>query len=112
MKPGDEYWQTKRRSVFSRPYQTALEMEEFVPPVHVKSAEQTERLMEALKSSFLTKNLTSFELKIVADAMYLRRFERGDLIIRQGDEGLEYFVLDKGTVEVVVYKPEIEIRDH
>lgn len=68
--------------------------------------------MENLKSSFLTNNLTQFELKIVADAMYLRKFSRGDLIIRQGDEGLEYFVMDKGTVEVVVYKPDTEIKDH
>lgn len=80
--------------MFSRPYQSALEMEEFVPPVHAKSQEQTERIMENLKSSFLTKNLSQFELKIVADAMYLRKFSRGDLIIRQGDEGFEYFVMD------------------
>jgi len=49
-------------------------MKEFNPPVHPKSEEQLQKLMEILKTSFLTKNLSQFELKIVADAMYLKKY--------------------------------------
>eukprot|EP00347_Sterkiella_histriomuscorum_P018959 403343503 len=111
IKPNDAYFQNKRRSVFSKPYSTVLEMEEFIPPVHQKTQEQTQRIIESLRSSFLTKNLSQFELKIIADAMYLRKFERNDLIIRYGDLGHEYFILDKGHVEVIVYQEGTDPKD-
>lgn len=59
--------------------------------------------MEILKTSFLTKNLSQFELKIIADAMYLKTYQRNDMIIRYGDAGNEYFILDSGVIEVLVY---------
>ncbi|CDW84420.1 camp-dependent protein kinase regulatory [Stylonychia lemnae] len=111
VRPSDQYLQTKRRSVFSRPYETLDEMQEFTPPVHQKSEEQLQKLMEILKTSFLTKNLSLFELKIIADAMYLKKFQRNDLIIRYGDIGQEYFILDSGVVEVLVYQDGVDPND-
>lgn len=36
--------------------------------------------------------------------MFKKSFVRNDLIIKYGDLGHEYYVLDKGVVEVIVYK--------
>ncbi len=79
-------------------------MEEFVPPVYPKEEEQLTKLIDIFKNSFLTKNLSMYDLKLIADAMFLKSFERNDLIIKYGDLGHEYFLLDKGHVEVIVYK--------
>jgi signal-transduction protein with cAMP-binding, CBS, and nucleotidyltransferase domain len=87
------------------------EVEEFSPPTYVKTSVQMERLMEVLKKSFLTKNLTNFEIKIIADAMYLKTFLKDESIIRFGDLGSEYFILEKGHVEVIVYKEGTDPED-
>ena len=36
--------------------------------------------------------------------MYLKTFQRNDMIIRYGDQGNEYFILDSGVIEVLVYQ--------
>jgi cAMP-dependent protein kinase regulator len=75
-------------------------MDDFVPPVYEKSPDQIQKLIEILKNNFLTKNLSQFELKILADAMQLRFYKRNDMIIRYGDVGDEYFILDRGVIEI------------
>lgn len=69
-------------------------MEEFVPPVYQKSPEELAKLMEILKTSFLTKHLSMYDMKIIADAMFIKSFLRNELIIKYGDVGSEYYVLD------------------
>jgi signal-transduction protein with cAMP-binding, CBS, and nucleotidyltransferase domain len=97
--------------VFARPYESVTEMEDFQPPHYHKTPEQMEKLTSILKKSFLTKNLTNFEIKIIADAMYQKQYVKGDFIIRYGDMGSEYYVLEKGNVEVIVYKEGTEPSD-
>lgn len=70
-----------------------------------------DKLMAILKRSFLTKNLTNFEIKIIADAMYKKQYYKDDCIIQYGDLGSEYYVLEKGNVEVIVYKEGTEPSD-
>jgi cAMP-dependent protein kinase regulator len=64
-----------------------------------------------LRKSFLTKNLSEVDLKILGDAMYKKTYVRNDLIIKYGDIGHEYYVLDKGVVEVIVYKEGTDPQD-
>jgi hypothetical protein len=91
-------------SVFSRPYENAAqEVEDFKPPVHQKPPQQTEKIIEILKKTFLTKNLSQYEIKTIADAMYHKKFEKDEKIINYGDIGTEYYILEKGVVEVIVY---------
>ena len=59
----------------------------------------------------MTKNLTQYELKIIVDAMYLKKYSRNELIIKYGDLGHEYYILDKGQVEVIVYKDKTDPND-
>lgn len=79
--------------------------------MYSKTPEQMEKLMGILKKSFLTKNLTNFEIKIIADAMYPKRFVKDDCIITYGDLGSEYYVLENGNVEVIVYKEGTDPND-
>ena len=43
--------------------------------------------MEILKNIFLTKNLSPIDIKVIADAMYIKEYEDGVDIITYGDLG-------------------------
>lgn len=67
--------------------------------------------MEILKTSFLTKTLSLYEIKLIADAMYMKTYQRNDMIIRYGDIGHEYFILNSGVVEILVYEDGTDPKD-
>ncbi len=91
-------------SVFARSYNNLDEVEEFKPPVYPKTPEATETLMGMLRKSFLTTNMNPDQLKVIADAMFLKVFKQNEVIIRYGDVGEDYYVLGEGRVQVLVYK--------
>src|SRR5215470_460611 len=59
------------------------------------------RICEFLKTVDAFQDLTPTELTNVAENMTKRRFVKGDVIIRQGDVGEEFFLISEGTVEVM-----------
>jgi CRP-like cAMP-binding protein len=63
-----------------------------------------ERIIAVLEKSFLTKRLSQNDFQILAHAMQERTYEQGETIILYGDVGREYFILNQGTVEILVYK--------
>jgi len=60
-------------------------------------------LLPTLKTNFLTKNLNDDEIKKLAGAMQLKTFMRKERIIKYGDNGNLYYILTKGSVQVIVY---------
>jgi len=67
---------------------------------------------EFLRTTELFKKLTPSEIANVADRMQKRKYARGDVIIRQGDVGEEFFVIARGSVSVTAQKsggPESQI---
>jgi cAMP-dependent protein kinase regulator len=103
--PNQEYLKQKRGSVFHKAFECGSQAAKFVPPVHEKQDEDTQRLVDLFKNSFLTKNIDEKEHKTLANAMFQKKFKAGDPIIRYGDIGSEYYVLANGTVNVTVYQP-------
>jgi putative ABC transport system ATP-binding protein len=59
------------------------------------------RICEFLKTVDAFQGLTPLELTNVAEKMTKRQFVAGDVIIRQGEEGEEFFLISDGTVEVM-----------
>jgi len=59
------------------------------------------RICEFLKTVDAFQDLTPLELTNVAEKMTKRQFVSGDVVIRQGEEGEEFFLISDGTVEVV-----------
>jgi putative ABC transport system ATP-binding protein len=59
------------------------------------------RICEFLKTVDLFKNLTPIELTNVAEKVAKRQFVAGDVIIRQGEEGEDFFLISDGSVEVM-----------
>jgi putative ABC transport system ATP-binding protein len=59
------------------------------------------RICEFLKTVDLFKNLTPIELTNVAEKVAKRQYVAGDVIIRHGEEGEDFFLISDGTVEVM-----------
>jgi putative ABC transport system ATP-binding protein len=59
------------------------------------------RICEFLKTVDAFQDLTPLALTNVAEKMTKRQFIAGDVIIRQGEEGEEFFLISDGTVEIM-----------
>jgi putative ABC transport system ATP-binding protein len=58
------------------------------------------RICEFLKGVDTFKSLTPAELTNIAEKVTRRHYEPGEVVIRQGDEGDELFLISEGEVEV------------
>jgi putative ABC transport system ATP-binding protein len=58
------------------------------------------RICEFLKGVDTFKSLTPSELSNIAEKVTRRHYEAGDIVISQGDEGDELFLISEGEVEV------------
>jgi CRP-like cAMP-binding protein len=55
--------------------------------------------------------MSQFDIKMIADTMYPKTFEKDENIITYGDLGQEYFILEQGEVEILVYKEGTDPKD-
>jgi cAMP-dependent protein kinase regulator len=72
--------------------------EEFKAPTYPKSEEQTAALNQRLSQAFMFSALNPDELNIVLGAMQKVVKEPGDLVIKQGDDGDNLYVVETGTL--------------
>jgi len=87
-----------RQSVSAEVYGAWNKKESFKPKIIPKTEEQKARIEEKLKISFIFNSLDENELTIVVDAMEEKKFMKDDVVIKQGDEGEELYVVDSGTL--------------
>ena len=57
-------------------------------------------LQKSVSGNVLFAHLEADELTDVLDAMFLVAKKPGDVIIQQGDEGDNFYIIDTGAVEV------------
>jgi len=69
-----------------------------------KDASTMVALMEAVKANVLFQHLEEAELNTVLDSMFEVKPSAAEIIIQQGDEGDNFYVIDSGTVEVLISK--------
>lgn len=69
----------------------------FIP----KSPATRKQIKEKLNESFLFKTLDEKDLETCIDAMDIRTYNKGESIIRQGEEGNDLFVVESGTQKCV-----------
>ena len=69
------------------------------PVVIPKDDDTKKRITKRLKDSFMFKNLEDKDMGIVVDAMKEMNFKEGEIIINQGDDGKELYVLESGECE-------------
>jgi len=66
------------------------------------SFRQRSRYKHMLKSSKMLEMMEDEALEKLCDAFHLRRFEPGENIVTQGEQGSEFFLISMGTVRVWV----------
>ncbi|XP_076685288.1 cAMP-dependent protein kinase type II regulatory subunit isoform X1 [Andrena cerasifolii] len=94
---------TRRKSVFAETYNPEDDEEEDgVKMVHPKSDEQRQRLSESVKNILLFRALDEEQMADVLDAMFEKTVQPREFIIRQGDDGDNFYVIERGKFEVYV----------
>lgn len=63
--------------------------------------DQIQDTVELLKTVDFMANLTDHELKTIADGVTLERFAAEEIIIKQGEAGNTFYIIDSGQVEVL-----------
>uniref|UniRef100_A0A8D2PDI4 cAMP-dependent protein kinase type II-alpha regulatory subunit n=1 Tax=Zosterops lateralis melanops TaxID=1220523 RepID=A0A8D2PDI4_ZOSLA len=71
---------------------------------HPKTDEQRCRLQEACKDILLFKNLDQEQLSQVLDAMFERKVKPQEHVIDQGDDGDNFYVVERGLYDIFVAK--------
>jgi cAMP-dependent protein kinase regulator len=72
------------------------------PKVIPKDAATMSALLDSVKTNVLFQHLEDHELNAVLDAMFKVEPKAGTVIIQQGDEGDNFYVIHSGTTEVLI----------
>jgi hypothetical protein len=73
----------------------SLDLEAMMVP---KSEEETKAIADALKNNFLFQHLNSQQRATVISVMQPVCVKTGDVVIRQGDQGDRFYVIDSGIL--------------
>ncbi|KAL0106116.1 hypothetical protein PUN28_016089 [Cardiocondyla obscurior] len=97
---------SRRKSVFAETYNPEDDEEDDgFKMVHPKSDEQRQRLSDSVKNILLFRALDEEQMADVLDAMFEKTVQPGEFIIRQGDDGDNFYVIERGKFEVYVKDP-------
>jgi cAMP-dependent protein kinase regulator len=69
---------------------------------YAKNDSQRERLKEAVSGILIFRSLDAEQMFDVIDAMFERHVIPGETVIRQGDDGDNFYVIESGTYDVTV----------
>lgn len=95
----------RRVSVCAEAYNPDEEEEDTEPRVvHPKTDEQRCRLQEACKDILLFKTLDPEQFSEVLDAMFEHRVQPDEHVIDQGDDGDNFYVIERGIFDIEVHK--------
>lgn len=87
---------TRRKSVFAEAYDPEEDDEdEGSKTIFPKSDEQRQQLAEAVKNILLFRALDKEQMQEVLDAMFEKKVAAGDVVIRQGDDGDNFYVIQE-----------------
>jgi len=89
-----------RRGGISAETMTEEEATNYVKKVVPKDYKTMEALAKAIAKNVLFSHLDENERSDIFDAMFPVNVQSGDIIIQQGDEGDNFYVIDQGEVEV------------
>ncbi|KAJ9054506.1 hypothetical protein DSO57_1001509 [Entomophthora muscae] len=68
-----------------------------------KSIEAKMRIASATSSNLLFRNLEAEQRRCIVDAMFERPVKAGEVVIKQGDEGDNFYVVDQGAFDIFIH---------
>ena len=88
-----------RASVCAEVFGANNRREDYEPRVIPKSNDKKNKIKARMDSAFMFSGLDSKETEIVIMAMEEKRFKTGDVVIKQGDDGDNFYVIDEGQFD-------------
>ncbi|KAF4524294.1 hypothetical protein B566_EDAN005350 [Ephemera danica] len=89
---------SRRKSVFAETYNPEDDDEdEGEKALYPKSDEQRLRLADSVKNILLFRALDPEQMQDVLDAMFERKVEPNEYVIKQGDDGDNFYVIESGS---------------
>ncbi|XP_006819371.1 cGMP-dependent protein kinase egl-4-like [Saccoglossus kowalevskii] len=67
---------------------------------HPKDFRSKQLIKDAILDNDFTKNLDASQVREIVDCMYPKTFEKGQLVIKEGDAGAHFYVAAEGELEV------------
>ncbi|XP_055838728.1 cAMP-dependent protein kinase type II regulatory subunit isoform X3 [Episyrphus balteatus] len=94
----------RRKSVFAEAYdpENDADEDEGATAIFPKTDEQRSRLIDAVKNILLFRSLDKEQMNQVLDAMFEKRVLPEEYIIRQGNDGDNFYVIESGVYNVFV----------
>lgn len=80
-------------------------------PVFPKSADQSSMLLGRVKGIFFLQKLSAKDMDTLVGAFQLKEYSVGDVLMKQGDEGDCFFVLEEGKTDVLVNDTKVAEKD-
>jgi len=104
------YVSTRRKSVFAETYDPEDDDEQEEKIIHPKSDSQRKSLLEAVKEILLFRSLESEQLNEVLDAMFERKVTPNEYIIKQGDDGDNFYVVESGVYNIFIKQGNQDVK--
>ncbi|XP_046659116.1 cAMP-dependent protein kinase type II regulatory subunit-like isoform X2 [Homalodisca vitripennis] len=100
--PKEDRQKGRRKSVFAESYDPSKDDEDLGKVVHPKTPEEKEWLIENVRNITLFEHLANDQTTTVVDAMYKRPVSEGDFVMKQGDKGSTFYIVQTGIFDVYV----------
>jgi small-conductance mechanosensitive channel/CRP-like cAMP-binding protein len=94
-------WYAARRAGIQIPYPIRTIYKTEMPFLQEQRDDEA-RLLEVLPTTALFKDLSEAEARVLARAVFIQRFGRGEDLLREGEGGDYFFLLLEGTCSVLV----------
>lgn len=91
--------QKQRKSVSAEVYGIHNPKGNFKPKIVPKSDEVRTRIKTLLSSIFMFRHLEEKEMSIILDAVEVKQFAANDMVIKQGDDGYELYIVGVGQLK-------------
>lgn len=102
--PKRAYGGGRRQSVAAEKYNPEEDTSDEPDVVHSKSDAEREFLVKTLADIFIFRSLENNQRERVINAMFGREVKSGDVIIEQGDDGDNFYVIESGVYDIEVNK--------
>lgn len=103
--------QKKRRESVCAEQLTEVTVAESELKVIEKSETEAARILYILKNNVFFNHLDEYQMKTVQDVMFCVERTDGDVIIKQGDDGDNFYCIDNGIVEIFIDSPKTGERN-
>lgn len=70
--------------------------------IHEKTEAQLDQLKIDVKGILIFKSVDTAQLTVLLNAMFERNVQEGDIVIKQGDDGDNFYIIHKGKFDIFV----------